>query len=454
MLSMVKTMSNTELQPNPNIERAVLSSIIFDPYLLDSAYSDLKTADFLMDFHKKVFRAMKVLQKLDKPVDDKFIRIELEEAGLFDEGSFLDILSANPITDAAGYKNKLKEISKAQYFKLKKAEILAKELSAVDEIRELEKLFDSYRKATVLEPILNIVNSKNITATTPKFFLEKIFPIQQNEITMISAGGGSGKSFVALWAAAQLREVHNLNVFAYLSEDKVEHTKKRLETIRKANYTLENTNIDYAGKDKRPQPFLMKTNEGGFEPSVYFEDFKKALKHYDIIILDPLIAFIYEDENSNVEARAMFNILNEWCDKENKTIIIIHHHSKEDRMRGASAFVDAVRVHYTIENPAIKDKATYDAENKNKKNVEPYKAKTYNHRIAKIMKTNHYPAGADLEFKVPLFAGDFEIVYEDKNGEDVVFSGAEVSSYEMPTLDLNDVVDEHTKVVKIVDFEE
>ena len=447
-------MSNMELKPNPNIERAVLSSIIFDPYLLESDYHDLKTADFLMDFHKKVFRAINVLQKAGKPVDEEFIKIELSKDSLFNEASFLEILAANPITDAAGYKNKLKEISKAQYFKLKKAEILAKELSTEEEIRELEKLFDSYRKAIILEPILNIVNSKNITASTPKFFLEKIFPIQQNEITMISAGGGSGKSFVALWAAAQLREVHNLNVFAYLSEDKVEHTKKRLETIRKANHTLQNTNIDYAGKDKRPQPFLMKTNKGGFEPSAYFEDFKKALKYYDIIVLDPLIAFIYEDENSNVEARAMFNILNEWCDKENKTIIIIHHHSKEDRMRGASAFVDAVRVHYTIENPATKDKAAYDAKNKNKKDVEPFKAKTYNHRIAKIMKTNHYPAGAGLDFNVPLFAGDFEIIYEDKDGEDAVLNSAEGSTYEMPTLNLDEVADEHTKVVKIIDFKE
>ena len=48
------------------------------------------------------------------------------------------------------------------------------------------------------------------------------------------------------------------------------------------------------------------------------------------------------------------SLLNKWCVDENKTIILIHHHSKSNgtsksSARGASAFIDACRMHYIIE---------------------------------------------------------------------------------------------------------
>lgn len=402
-----------QLSPNSNIERAVLAAIIFDPDLLDTDYRDLKTADFIFDFNKRVFRAIRQLQKAEKPIEEEFIKTIVSKS-TEDEAELLEIISTLPISSHSKYKEELKNISKNYHFTIEKAKILEKNLSAKEEIRELSKLFDRYKTATVTEPLLNIVNSKNVMPETPVFFLEKELPIQKNEITMLTAGGGSGKSFVALWTAAKLVERHNLKVFAYLSEDSVGITRKRFDTIKRANYKLEDVEIDYAGKEKRPKPFLVKQG-GTFEPSNYLEDFKALLKNYDVIILDPLIAFILEDENDNVEARAILGELNEWCENENKTIIVIHHNNKDGRMRGASAFVDAIRIHYEIENPAVADK-NHDKES----------TKTYNYRTARMLKTNHFPAGAGTEFKIPLFAGNFEISYENE------FGAAEVVNYEMP----------------------
>lgn len=171
---------------------------------------------------------------------------------------------------------------------------------------------------------------------------------------MLSASGGSGKSFVGLYILCQLKLQHDLRVFGFFSEDDVGVTKYRLEELRKVHTELDD--IEIAGKDSRPLSFLSKNKNRNLIPSDYFHQFTKEMKEYDVILLDPLIAFLFEDENSNTESRVFMNLINEWCVTENKTVIVIHHHSKGQNgtVRGASAFIDAIRLHYTITIPEKK----------------------------------------------------------------------------------------------------
>jgi RecA-family ATPase len=84
------------------------------------------------------------------------------------------------------------------------------------------------------------------------------------------------------------------------------------------------------------------------------------------------------------------NLLNDWCKKENKTILMIHHHSKGESgsVRGATAFIDAVRLHYVISKKEI---------SKTKDDVIVDDSK----RVLKIEKSNHF-WGKD-EFEIQLF---------------------------------------------------
>ena len=84
-----------------------------------------------------------------------------------------------------------------------------------------------------------------------------------------------------------------------------------------------------------------------------FYKLKNTLKDFELIIIDPLIAFYGGDENNNSQAREFMNLLTEWADKEDKAILVIHHNNKsvEGGIRGASAFVDAVRLHYELLSP-------------------------------------------------------------------------------------------------------
>jgi len=93
---------------NLNIERAVLSAIIFDPETYEEIASKLMSHDFYLPFHQHVFTAMEELSRMEKPIDEEFLRSKLVSMGKFDEVAMLDLLSANPISNTAAYLSEIK----------------------------------------------------------------------------------------------------------------------------------------------------------------------------------------------------------------------------------------------------------------------------------------------------------------------------------------------------------
>ncbi len=93
---------------NLNVERAVLSAILFDPQILEDVASRLKPEDFYLPFHQHVFAAMEELSLEEKPIDEEFLRTRLLKIGKFDEVAMVDILSANPITNTRAYIEEIK----------------------------------------------------------------------------------------------------------------------------------------------------------------------------------------------------------------------------------------------------------------------------------------------------------------------------------------------------------
>jgi replicative DNA helicase len=103
------------------------------------------------------------------------------------------------------------------------------------------------------------------------------------------------------------------------------------------------------GSETRPFHFI-EYDYKNKKINTLFYKLKHTLRDFDFIILDPLIAFYGGDENNNSQAREFMNLLAEWADKENKAILVVHHNNKSTTggIRGASAFVDAVRLHYEL----------------------------------------------------------------------------------------------------------
>lgn len=93
-----------------NIERAVLSSIFFNPEELEDVLGVLKPKDFYLPAHKSIFEAIVKLHSEDMPIDEDFVRNRVDKKDVND-GVLLEILSANPITNTSAYVKEIKDAS-------------------------------------------------------------------------------------------------------------------------------------------------------------------------------------------------------------------------------------------------------------------------------------------------------------------------------------------------------
>jgi len=91
-----------------NIERAVLSSILFDHEIIEDILGVLKPSDFYLPAHQKVFEVMEALNYADMPIDEDFIRKRVDSKEVSDS-VLIEILSANPITNTMSYVKEIKD---------------------------------------------------------------------------------------------------------------------------------------------------------------------------------------------------------------------------------------------------------------------------------------------------------------------------------------------------------
>ena len=91
-----------------NIERAVLSSVLFNPEEIEDVLGVLKHKDFYLPAHQKIFEVMETLHNQDLPIDEEFIRKRVNAKDV-DDSILIEILSANPITNTMAYVSEIKD---------------------------------------------------------------------------------------------------------------------------------------------------------------------------------------------------------------------------------------------------------------------------------------------------------------------------------------------------------
>jgi len=96
---------------NLAFERAVLSSILFEPQLLEEYGSSIHSNNFYLPAHQNIFCAMNDLVKRGMPIDEEFIKKELIRSKCFDEHVMLEIMSANSISNLSAYIDEIREKS-------------------------------------------------------------------------------------------------------------------------------------------------------------------------------------------------------------------------------------------------------------------------------------------------------------------------------------------------------
>lgn len=93
------------------IERALLSSVFFDPELLDVLMELLVPEDFSYAPHKNIFFAMLELRRTDRPIDEEFVLKLSTNARPITQEELLNVLSTSPIGDTKAYALEIKDAS-------------------------------------------------------------------------------------------------------------------------------------------------------------------------------------------------------------------------------------------------------------------------------------------------------------------------------------------------------
>ena len=339
-----------KIQANILVEQALLAGVLIDNKNMQQA-NILSADDFYDSRNRAIYARIKELYASGKVIDlTTFFGTEYEnyilelmelQDGLINTEKYIAEIKEN------SYKRKL-------LFRLDEIKIKGQEndfndikMSIMELSRELEKNVISN---------FNFINPYEIVAKKPSFLLKEFIPLPVGAVSMISSKGGSGKSMLALQIALRASS-QELKTLAWLSEDPVGLTKHRLGNI--SHFTGIIPKKEYLNFiDQIPFQILQKEFKT-VKVNPLFYELKAACKGFQIVIIDPLIAFFGADENDNSTVRLFMDLLTEWAKQDGKAIILLHHQTKYKDVsiaRGAGAFTDAVRVHYSVAKDEDDDK--------------------------------------------------------------------------------------------------
>ena len=188
-----------------NIERQVLATFIFDPKRLIEVEETLKIDDFYHPFHKAFFSVLLKLYENDLPIDEEFVKNELEKIDQFDELFFLNILSSTPIANLDVYikeikshsqKLKIDELALIIREKIQKEENLANIINFFEtKIENIQKGFN-YKESKTLLDIINSTQEPSILYSTGIDFLDEVLDggFETGQLVTITGEQESGKT--------------------------------------------------------------------------------------------------------------------------------------------------------------------------------------------------------------------------------------------------------------------
>ena len=339
-------------------ERAVLGSMLKDYDFIDLCAAQLTNEDFYLEKHQKLFKALieyRIKYSYFETIDFTLFMNFIKEQNIQMSADEIEAFVLEGIDDI----EILLEVFKILHQKRRERKIiqLSKQLEHTKDINvAFSYLYENVAEET---NVFKLYKLSEISEIKQDFLCKSYLPIAKNTLTLLTAHGGTGKTWLALNIAVNIA-IEGAKVLYWTKEDQIGYLKNRLNILLERFYNskrdIVNENIYFSDATSAISPYHF---------------FLLEKENFDLLILDPLLSFFmdfFDNENDNVQARKFISMLVRESQRRKITTLIIHHNNKskdaELRARGASAFLDSSRLAYEmLPIPKDKDKKkkiTYD----------------------------------------------------------------------------------------------
>jgi len=190
---------------NVNLEQSVLNSILYDPIKIED--TQLNIEDFYLATHQNIFRAMKVLYKNDKPIDEEFIKAVLVKDKSFDEQVMCEIMIKNPISNITEYEKQILELSHQRKLLKLSLDLKNNELSLHQKLEMINKSQEELEAPTNYEPqkLSQAITDYDNMPNKPKYetgiaLVDNYFNggLELSQLIMLGGAKGAGKTAFSL----------------------------------------------------------------------------------------------------------------------------------------------------------------------------------------------------------------------------------------------------------------
>ncbi len=364
-----------------NIEKAVLSSILFNPEEFEKINKILKADDFSSSAHQKIYEVMQKLNDEEIPIVEDFISKRLNNPKLNDV--LIDILSANPISNALAYAKEIKTDSVKKEIKHLSSKLQHQfNIKIIDKISELKVQLENLNFTKELRNINEIgdffdkfdIDFEKINNIKIGYLIDNF--LVKNEITMISALPSTGKSLISVASCNMLLVEGKIDFVFYIDGD------NSIATIKERNiHHLKNT---FSTKFK----YFVGLNRN--ELFIIVDKLQKLNLENTLVIFDSIKNFIIGDRDKNKDVSSGMGILKQLRNN-GASVIFLHHVNKnlETEYAGSSAFLEDTSNAFILKRNHDKDAFI----------LKPFKARTGDlHEFAFKYLDNHTLLKLDLDF--------------------------------------------------------
>jgi replicative DNA helicase len=306
-----------------NIEKAVLSSILFNPEEFDKINEILQADDFSSSAHQKIYEVMQKLNDEEMPIVEEFISKSVNDSKLNDV--LIDILSANPITNSLAYAKEIKKDSLTRKIQQLSAKLQHRfDISIIDKISELKTELENLNLIRELKNIDEIssllqkydLNYSQVENVEFEYLIDNL--LVKNEITMIAARPAIGKSLTTFAFVNMILLSNKVSKVIYLDGD------NGLTTLKERKVHLV--------KEKHGDKLVYIQGLKASEFNVVIKNLLKSNLDDILIVFDSIKNFMFGgDRDKNRDVSKVMEILKSLRNNNRSSIWFLHHSNKPSK---------------------------------------------------------------------------------------------------------------------------